>query len=33
VPDLLISDDSLREKQRHRVTVTLADLHRAFSPP
>jgi hypothetical protein len=33
VPRLLISDESLREKQEHMVTVTLADLYRAYAPP
>jgi hypothetical protein len=31
LPSLLISDDSLREKQNHMVAVTLADIRRGFS--
>lgn len=31
-PGLLISDKSLHQKQEHMVSVTLADLHRAWPP-
>ncbi len=32
LPSLLISDKTLREKQEHMLTVTLADFQRAFAP-
>jgi uncharacterized membrane protein len=32
LPRLLISDDAMREKQEHMVTVTLGDLYRAYPP-
>ena len=33
VPSLLISDDTLREKQDHVVSVSLADIRRTFDAP